>query len=127
MIEAAVLCEKANELAAELATVELPGASLGEPLQRRGEIAHDDALARPRVARLAVDRAALGSVSQDEVEDRVQVRLLRGQLHALAGQVDRGLEQPAPGEGAVSLVRSLQPGDGPGNGTGAGPDQIDHL
>ena len=83
----------------------------------------------PAVSRagLAVDRAALGSVTEDEVEDRVQVRLLRGQLHALAGQVDRRLEQPAPGEGAVSLVRSFQPGDGPGNGAGAGSDQIDHL
>ena len=74
---------------------------------------------------LAVDRPALGRVAEDEVEDRVQVRLLRRELDALAGERDRRLEQPAPGERPVALVRRLQPGDDAGNGARAFSDEID--
>ena len=50
---------------------------------------------------LAVDRAALGSVSQDEVEDRVQVRLLRRQLDAARG--------PSSIAGSSSLRQGREP------------------
>ena len=73
---------------------------------------------------LAVDRAALGSVAQDQVEDRVQVRLRRGQLDALARQARSRARAASPGQRPVCSVRRLQPGDGPGNGARAGSDQV---
>ena len=111
---------------AEVAAVELSRSTVGEPLERRCEIGHDDSLTRRDAAMLSVDRPPLGRVAQDQVEDRVQVRLRPGELHSAAGERDRGLEEPAPGQRSVALVRRLEPGDGPRHGAGAGADE-EHL
>src|SRR5205823_6454987 len=62
-----------------------------------------------------VHRPALGRVSKDEVEDRVQIRLRVGQLHPAACELDRRLEQLLPGQGAERALSTLEPerrGDG---------------
>src|SRR5439155_26229571 len=87
---AAVLADVRCERAGELAVVELAGASLGDSLERPGQIGHGDPVARDEALTSAlVDAAALGGVAQDHVEDRVQVGLRARELDAVAGKLDR--------------------------------------
>src|SRR5262249_58522910 len=50
-----------------------------------------------------------GCVPEDQVEDAVQVRLPRVELHAVARELDRGLEELAPRQPPERAVRRLEP------------------
>ena len=118
-----VRCERAGELA----VVELAGASLGDSLERPGQIGHGDPVARDEALTSAlVDAAALGGVAQDHVEDRVQVGLRARELDAVAGKLDRGRDQLRPRQRAVRAVRRLEAGGHTGDGSGRRAD-VEHL
>src|SRR5207244_5035004 len=98
----------------------------GEQLEGRGEIGldervlHDEALAVP-----FVHGARFGRVPQDEVEDGVQVRLAVVQLDTVSRQVDRRLEEVAPGKCPEGAVRVLESQGSAGDSAGSGPDVED--
>ena len=101
-----------DDRARHLAAVDRARAVLGEPLQRVREIALDEPLAGDEPPPLRPeDRAALVAVAQDEVDDRVEVRLRRRQLDARsrAGSI-AGATQLLPRPRPVDAVRLLEPG-----------------
>ena len=79
----------------ELAVVERPRAAGGDPLERVAEVGKAEPVACPA---LRVHAAALGRVPEDDVEDRVQVRLLTRQLEAVVSELDRRRDEPRPGQ-----------------------------
>src|SRR5205823_6823942 len=78
------------------------------------------------LAVLLVDRSALRRVPEDQIQDRVEVRLAPSQLDALARELDRRRQQLPPRLRAVGTVRLLETERRPGNGTGGGSDP-EHL
>src|SRR5204862_3144667 len=113
------------DLPAEIAFVDRAGALGGELLQRRPEVAENEPVAGDQTRTTAVDPPAIGRVSQDQVEDRVQVGLRTGQLDPSARELERRFEEARPRHRSVRPVRSLQAGDRPGDRTGAGSDPED--
>src|SRR4029079_12833650 len=94
-----------GDLHRQLACVELTGAALGEQLERRREVLlHERVAGRESLAVALVDGARLRRVAQDQVEDRVQVRLARVELDSVTRHLDRGLEKVAPGQTTEGLV-----------------------
>ena len=91
------------------------GAVGGDPLECLGEIGQAERVARreARAVGAAVEAAPLGGVAQDQVEDRVQVRLRRASARrpprasSIAGCEELGPRQPA-----VGAVHRLEPGRG---------------
>src|SRR5439155_8132888 len=73
----------------------------------------------------AVHAPALVGVPEDDVEDRVEVRLRPRQLEAAACELDRRLEQPPPGQRRVCTVRLGEAGDGARDGAGRRADAED--
>src|SRR5205823_5669189 len=63
----------------------------------------------PRAVGPAVDTAALVEMAQDQVEDRVEVRLLARDLDAAPRELDRRLQELAPRQPSVRLVDGLEP------------------
>ena len=97
--------------ARQLAGREVGGAVLGQPLERPREVGHHQHVALDEtIALRAVELLALGRVPQDHVEDLVQERLRLVQRDAVAGVLDRGLEQHPPGQAAEAPVRLAEPG-----------------
>src|SRR4029453_13231072 len=76
-------------------------------------------------ARRTVDRTTAIGVPQDQVEDRVEVRLFLGHLDSHPRELDRRLEELRPGNRSEPPMRSLQPGDDARNGDRSGPDAKD--
>jgi hypothetical protein len=68
-------------------------------------------------------------VAQDLVQDRVQVRLWPVELNAGSGEIDRGLQELAPGKPAVAPVQGLEAGGGSGHGARclADPEHLGRL
>src|SRR5262249_48793874 len=120
---AAARADVLDDLLAELARVELLCAVQREQLERGGEIVLDERVANEEpAAAVLVDRARLGGMPQDQVEDAVQVRLPVVELHAAACELDGGLEEVAPRQPAEHLVRRLEPERRSRNRTGGGAD-----
>src|SRR5262249_53180953 len=95
---------------AELTGVELLRAVLCEPLERVREVAlHERVADAERAAVVLVDRGRLRGVVEDQVEDAVQVRLSLVELHAVARELDRRLEELAPRQAPERAVRGLEP------------------
>ena len=93
------------------------GALRGDPFERAGEVGKTEDVARlqPGAVRPAVEAAPLGGVAEDQVEDRVQVRLRPRQLDALAGELDRRRDDLGPRaagrtRGAPLRARPWSPG-----------------
>ena len=82
---AAAFFDRARDLLCELAAVERRRALRGDPLERAGEIREAEEVARLQAGAVgpAVEAASLGGVPEDQVEDRVQVRLRPCELDAL--------------------------------------------
>ena len=101
----------------EDAVVEGLSTSFGEDLHGRGEVVHRQPVAGLQPLAVGpVDRFARVGVTQDDVENRVQVRLLRRDHDSLAGDRDRRLEERRPRGSPVRAVRLLEPGDDAGRG-----------
>ena len=112
----------------KLAAVELLGAALREQLERAREVGHHEPVAGDEaLAFIGVERLPLLGMSQDQVEDRVEVRLGSVQLDAASRELDRGREQLAPRERPEGAVRLLQPGRGSGDGARRGADVEDLI
>ena len=96
--------------ARELAGVERAGALLGDLLERPAEIGQAQHVAREEAGAVgpAVETAPLVRVTQDQVEDRMQVRLRPVQLDARTSELDRRLQELAPGKPAVAPVQRLE-------------------
>ena len=111
--------------ARKLAPVEDVGSLGGQPLERLGQVAHDQALSLAQSAVAAVDPPALGVVSQDHVQDLVQESLAGVEGDAGAGELDGRREELGPGEVRVPAVRGREPRGHPGNGDGGRADVED--
>ena len=110
----------------ELAVGEI-GRMLREPLDRVRQVGEPEPVSRPEPrASAPVHASALGRVAQDQVEDRVEIRLRSRQLDAGAGSLDGRLREDAPGQGAVASMRGGQPGHCAGDGAGRRAD-VEHL
>ena len=106
------LSEVADDRQAELAAVKGLGAVLSQLLERVAEIREHDPVARgePRPVR-AVDAVSLLGVTEDQVEDRVQVGLRPRHFEPLVRELDRGLEERPPGKRPVGSVGFREAGD----------------
>ena len=112
-----------DDLGSELAVVQLGGATLREQLERPRQLGLDEHVADgKRSAVVLVHIARLRRVAQDQVEDPVQVRLAVVELDAVARELDRRLEEVAPGEASERLVRRLEPECRARNRAGGGAD-----
>ncbi len=103
---------RGDDRTGELARVERASALLRDPFERLAEVGELQEVARKQAGAVgaAVEAAALVGVAQDQVEDRVQVRLRPGELDAVAGELDRRLQELAPGQPSVARVQRLEPG-----------------
>jgi hypothetical protein len=98
-----------GDQAADLARVELLCALVADRLERRDELAQVELVTGDETfAGATVDGAPLIGVAEDEIEDRVQIRLLARQLDAGARQLDRRRDQRSPRRRPVSAVHALE-------------------
>jgi len=83
---------------------------LGKRFKRPGKVRHHDPLAgNEALSSRPVNGATFLGVPEDDVDDRVQVCLRPVQLDALAGRLDRRLEERLPGALPEDAVCRLEP------------------
>ena len=93
----------------ELAFVEGSRPSVGQLLERVGEIRHHQPVAGDEAASVrAEDLATRLRVAQDQIENRVEVRLRPIELEPIPRGRDRRLEQAAPRKPRVGPVCGFQ-------------------